>query len=50
MLDALTSRLRAKTQDVGGLLNYVTGIFDKGGRPLPNSESLRVAEKPKKKG
>ena len=42
MLDAVTTRMRAKTLDVQALLNYVLGIFDKGGKPLPGSDALRA--------
>ena len=33
ILDALTTRMRATSQGVQGLLNLVLGIFDKGQRP-----------------
>ena len=37
----LTTRLRAKSQDVHGLLNFVLSIFDQGSIPLPQSDQLR---------
>ena len=40
-LAAVTTRLRAKSQDVHGLLNFVLSIFDQGSIPLPQSDQLR---------
>merc|ERR1711924_45581 len=45
MLDAVTTRLRAKSLDVQTLLNYVLGIFDKGDTPLPSAGALRPTAK-----
>ena len=44
MLDSVTTRLRAKTQNVQGLVNYVAAIFDRGGNPLPNAEAIKGPE------
>lgn len=44
MLDAVTTRLRAKSQNVQGLVNFVAAIFDKGGNPLPHADMLAGPE------
>lgn len=43
---AVTTRLRAKSQDVHGLLNFVLSIFDQGSIPLPQSDQLRCLPAP----